>query len=221
MHLTCIGALERVQRVVLHPGRQTLSASATTPLAHGFFNSCCAGMHECRGRRDARERPAARRTSRCAILVAREARPAPPGAGVRGCRRSPAPCSIHQTLACLMNDAALCRCAILASRQSPGRTSRPPVRRFAAHPCGARRLLKNEFFNNLLIQAAPLAAGIPFFDDPPEIRQVIYTTNAVESVNMRLRKIMKHRGSFPSDEALLKLFYLALRNISKKWTLPI
>ncbi|MBV8048357.1 MAG: IS256 family transposase [Paludibacterium sp.] len=62
---------------------------------------------------------------------------------------------------------------------------------------------------------------IPFFDYPPEIRKVIYTTNAIESVNMSLRKLTKNRGSFPSDEALLKLFFLALRNISKKWTLPI
>lgn len=61
----------------------------------------------------------------------------------------------------------------------------------------------------------------PFFDYPPEIRKVIYTTNAIESVNMSLRKITKNRGSFPSDEALLKLFYLALRNISQKWTMPI
>jgi len=62
---------------------------------------------------------------------------------------------------------------------------------------------------------------IPFFDYPPEIRKVIYTTNAIESVNMSLRKITKNRGSFPSDEALFKLFHLALKNISKKWTMPI
>ncbi|HCI12980.1 MAG: transposase [Gallionellales bacterium GWA2_60_142] len=62
---------------------------------------------------------------------------------------------------------------------------------------------------------------IPFFDYPPEIRKVIYTTNAIESVNMSLRKITKNRGSFPSDDALLKLFYLALNNIRKKWTMPI
>ena len=61
----------------------------------------------------------------------------------------------------------------------------------------------------------------PFFDYPPEIRRVIYTTNAIESLNMSLRKITKNRGSFPSDEALLKLFYLAIQNISKKWTMPI
>jgi putative transposase len=59
----------------------------------------------------------------------------------------------------------------------------------------------------------------PFFDYPPEIRRIIDTTNAIESVNMSLRKITKNRGSFPSDDALLKLFYLALANISKKWTM--
>ena len=61
----------------------------------------------------------------------------------------------------------------------------------------------------------------PFFDYPPEIRRIIYTTNAIESVNMSLRKITKNRGSFPSDDALLKLFYLALANIAKKWTMPL
>jgi putative transposase len=61
----------------------------------------------------------------------------------------------------------------------------------------------------------------PFFDYPADIRKVIYTTNAIESVNMSLRKVSKTRGSFPTDEAVLKLFYLALNNISQKWTMPI
>jgi len=61
----------------------------------------------------------------------------------------------------------------------------------------------------------------PFFDYPPEIRKIIYTTNAIESVNMSLRKVTKSRGSFPNDEAVMKLFYLALQNISKKWTMPL
>ena len=61
----------------------------------------------------------------------------------------------------------------------------------------------------------------PFFDYPPEVKRIIYTTNAIESVNMSLRKITKNRGSFPSDEALLKLFYLALNNIAKRWTMPV
>jgi putative transposase len=62
---------------------------------------------------------------------------------------------------------------------------------------------------------------IPFFDYPPEIRKVIYTTNTIESVNRSLRKIIKNRAVFPSDDALSKLLYLALRNISQKWTMPI
>ena len=59
---------------------------------------------------------------------------------------------------------------------------------------------------------------IPFFAFPPEVRRVIYTTNAIESVNARLRKILKTRGHFPSDEAATKLIWLALRNITKDWS---
>ena len=62
---------------------------------------------------------------------------------------------------------------------------------------------------------------IPFFAHPPEIRKIIYTTNAIESLNMSLRKVTKARGSFPNDEAVSKLLYLALRNIAKKWTMPV
>jgi transposase-like protein len=58
---------------------------------------------------------------------------------------------------------------------------------------------------------------IPFFAFPPEIRRVIYTTNAIESVNSRLRKIIKTRGHFPSDDAASKLIWLALRNITTDW----
>jgi putative transposase len=65
------------------------------------------------------------------------------------------------------------------------------------------------------------ARVIPFFDYPPEIRKVIYTTNAIESINMSLRKVIKTRSSFPTDDAVMKLFYLALNNISKKWSMPI
>lgn len=56
---------------------------------------------------------------------------------------------------------------------------------------------------------------IPFFAYPPEVRTIIYTTNAIESLNMRLRKIVKNRGHFPTDEAATKLLFLALRNIEK------
>ena len=58
---------------------------------------------------------------------------------------------------------------------------------------------------------------IPFFEFPDEVRKVIYTTNAVEALHRGLRKIIKNRGSFPSEEAALKLLYLALQNISAKW----
>ena len=58
---------------------------------------------------------------------------------------------------------------------------------------------------------------IPFFAFPPEVRKVIYTTNAIESVNARLRKIIKTRGHFPSDDAASKLIWLALRNITADW----
>lgn len=61
----------------------------------------------------------------------------------------------------------------------------------------------------------------PFFDYPAEIRRAMYTTNAIESLNMSLRKVTKNRGSFPNDEAAFKLLYLALNNASKKWTMPI
>ena len=61
---------------------------------------------------------------------------------------------------------------------------------------------------------------IPFFAFPPSIRRVIYTTNAIESVNARLRKIIKTRGHFPSDDSATKLIWLALRNITEDWTRP-
>jgi putative transposase len=61
----------------------------------------------------------------------------------------------------------------------------------------------------------------PFFDYPPAIRKVVYTTNAVESLNYSLRKVIKGRGAFPHDDAIRKLLYLGLRNVAKKWTMPI
>ncbi len=58
---------------------------------------------------------------------------------------------------------------------------------------------------------------VPFFAFPPDVRRVIYTTNAIESINARLRKIIKTRGHFPNDEAATKLIWLALRNITAEW----
>lgn len=62
---------------------------------------------------------------------------------------------------------------------------------------------------------------IPFFAFPAEIRKAIYTTNAIESMNMTLRKVLKNHRAFPTDESALKVVYLAIGNISKKWTMPI
>ncbi len=61
---------------------------------------------------------------------------------------------------------------------------------------------------------------IPFFAYPEEIRRIIYTTNAIESLNNTLKKTIKNRASFPNDEAAIKLLYLSLKNIQKKWTMP-
>lgn len=61
----------------------------------------------------------------------------------------------------------------------------------------------------------------PFFAYPPEIRKAIYTTNSVEAVHRSMRKVIKTRGSFPHEEAALKLLFLALRHAAKKWTMPI
>jgi putative transposase len=62
---------------------------------------------------------------------------------------------------------------------------------------------------------------VPFLAYPTEIRKVIYTTNAIESLNMTIRKVTKNRRVLPSDDAVLKCLYLALQNIAKKWTMPL
>ena len=65
-------------------------------------------------------------------------------------------------------------------------------------------------------------AGIsPFFAFPEDIRKAIYTTNAIESANRQIRKIIKNKGVFPDDKAIVKVVFLALRNAAKKWTMPI
>ena len=62
---------------------------------------------------------------------------------------------------------------------------------------------------------------IPFFAFPPDIRRIVYTTNSIEAVNRQLRKIIKTRGHFPTEDAALKLLWLALMRAEKKWTYPI
>lgn len=60
-----------------------------------------------------------------------------------------------------------------------------------------------------------------FFSFPEQIRRIIYTTNAVESVHRQLRKVTKNKAVFPTDESLVKMLFLAIRDVSKKWTMPI
>jgi len=61
---------------------------------------------------------------------------------------------------------------------------------------------------------------IPFFAFPPEVRRIIYTTNAIESRNSKLRTSVRGRGHFPNDEAAIKLLYLVLRGVSRNWKMP-
>ena len=65
------------------------------------------------------------------------------------------------------------------------------------------------------------AGIVPFFAFPEEIRKAIYTTNIIESANRQIRKIIKNKGVFPDDKSIQKIVYLALKNASKKWTMPI
>lgn len=62
---------------------------------------------------------------------------------------------------------------------------------------------------------------IPIFDYPMDIRKVIYTTNAIESLNRSLRKVIKTKAVFPDEESVFKLMYLAMNNIAKRWNRPI
>ena len=61
---------------------------------------------------------------------------------------------------------------------------------------------------------------IPFFAYPPEVRRIIYTTNAIESLNSKLRTAVRSRGHFPNDEAATKLLFLVLREVSREWKTP-
>jgi putative transposase len=62
---------------------------------------------------------------------------------------------------------------------------------------------------------------VPIFDDPIDIRKVIYTTNAIESLNRSLRKVIKTKAVFPDEESVFKLMDLAMNNVAKRWTKPI
>lgn len=65
------------------------------------------------------------------------------------------------------------------------------------------------------------AALSTFFDYPPELRKVLYTTNAIESLNYSLRRVLKNRGAFPDDDSVIKVLHLAIERAAKKWTMPV
>ena len=67
----------------------------------------------------------------------------------------------------------------------------------------------------------PKARLSVFFDYPPEIRRIIYTTNSVESLNASLQKVLKQRKAFPNDETILKALYLALHGVTANWKRPV
>ena len=93
--------------------------------------------------------------------------------------------------------------------------ARAALEAFAASPWGARFPLIEKMWQRAWVHV------IPFFAFPPDVRRILYTTNALESVHARLRKIIKTRGHFPNDDAASKLIWLALRNITHDWTMPV
>ena len=102
--------------------------------------------------------------------------------------------------------------ALRAIYHAPTETAgRLALHRFAESPLGQRHTPIVTMWERHWERIAPALAY------PLEIRRVLYTTNAIESLNMQIRKVLKTRGHFPRDEAAGKLLYLALRNIRKKW----
>lgn len=99
---------------------------------------------------------------------------------------------------------------------------------YTAETRGAAELALEEFDRRWGKQYPTIAASwrkrweevVPFLDFPPEIRRAIYTTNAIEALNRQLRKVIKTRGHMPSDDAALKLLFLAIRNAKKVWGRP-
>ncbi len=102
--------------------------------------------------------------------------------------------------------------ALRAIYQAPGEAAaRTALTRFSESPLGQRHAPITAIWERHWERIAPALAY------PLDVRRVLYTTNAIESLNMQIRKVIKTRGHFPHDEAASKLLYLALRNIEKKW----
>ncbi|MHB8671087.1 MAG: transposase [Acidimicrobiales bacterium] len=99
---------------------------------------------------------------------------------------------------------------------------RPPPR--------TRRSRRSSKFDDLWGRRYPMIGELwrrqwervtPFFEFPPDIRRIVDTTDSIEAVNRQLRTIIKTRGHFPTEDAALKLPWLALMRAEKKWTYPI
>ena len=128
-------------------------------------------------------------------------------------------CIVHLTRYCLSfcgwkDRQALARELKAIYRAETAEAARRRLEEFAAGPWGKRYPMIAESWRRNWEQV------IPFYSYPPEIRKIIYTTNAIESLHMQLRKVLKNRGHFPNDDAATKLIYLALRNITKQWKKP-
>ena len=105
--------------------------------------------------------------------------------------------------------------------RASGRGGRPPGDLWCHHLADAEQALERlptagtPSANHQPKLARRLGAAI-FFDYPPAIRRAIYTTNAIESLNYSLRKVLKSRGAFPNDESIIKLLYMGLQHVAKK-----
>jgi hypothetical protein len=101
----------------------------------------------------------------------------------------------------------------------PCRIRAAPGAHFVRHlrGCAARRLRENQFHSGT---HSVWPEVIPFFAFPTDVRKLIYTTNAIEALNSKLRRAVRARGHFPTDEAALKLLFLVLNRAEKEWIMP-
>jgi putative transposase len=79
---------------------------------------------------------------------------------------------------------------------------------------------KDGLFDELKKALAVWERVIPFFAFPEAVRRIIYTTNAIEALNAKLRRAVRTRGHFPTDDAAMKLLFLVLRNTAREWKMP-
>ena len=89
----------------------------------------------------------------------------------------------------------------------------------ASSPLARTELIKAQTFSDVFSSASKNRANLStYFKYPQEVRRLIYTTNTIEGFNRQLRKVTKSKSVFPTDDSLLKMLYLAMMDITKKWT---